>query len=587
MGAVVVLLGSRRSKRMTPLLLIAALGIGTHLAISQASLFDDAFISFRYARNFAEGHGLVWNLGEPVEGYTNFLWTVAIGLGVRFTGIDAAVFGLWGALAVFLANLLVVWRIGRLLCGPGHLAVAPLLLGAHAVFASFGTTGMETAACALAVDSLLWALLARDDALGAALAGTAGIVATLLRPDHALFYIAGSVVVAWAARRDLRRFLTHAAAYSVPFVGYLAYLAWKLDFYGEILPNTYYAKSAGLAWFSQGAVYAASFYLGCQAWIWLLATVWGARTSAHGSEARRFGLFFVVSFVTYNVYVAKVGGDFMYARFYIPLLPMLALGAEYALHGLITAERRVAAVALGSVLAIACVPIEASDAIGHRETGIRAQGPTHALSSLNPPVVHHGAAKVGRYFEEVFTDRGIEPTLAKGGIGMVGYYTRLPLVDIRGLTDPVVARMPLQKRTRPGHEKMATSAHLIEREVDLLRHVTGQPHVTPKRFREATQVKFGGKTKSGLRPGGRWKTRWWIPQYDAELWDRIAAEAPEVSFVHFPTWLDRWLQQEAPRRSKKQLQADLLWFRAYYFDRNDDPERLALVEAAVRVSDAP
>src|SRR2546425_12080772 len=47
---------------------------------------DDAFISFRYARNLIEGHGLVFNSGERVEGYTNFLWTVmlapALALGI-------------------------------------------------------------------------------------------------------------------------------------------------------------------------------------------------------------------------------------------------------------------------------------------------------------------------------------------------------------------------------------------------------------------------------------------------------------------------------------------------------------------------
>src|SRR5690606_33595760 len=36
---------------------------------------DDAFISFRYSQNLANGHGLVFNPGEKVEGYTNFLWT--------------------------------------------------------------------------------------------------------------------------------------------------------------------------------------------------------------------------------------------------------------------------------------------------------------------------------------------------------------------------------------------------------------------------------------------------------------------------------------------------------------------------------
>ena len=41
---------------------------------------DDAFISFRYAENFARGAGLVWNAGERVEGYTNFLWTMLMGV---------------------------------------------------------------------------------------------------------------------------------------------------------------------------------------------------------------------------------------------------------------------------------------------------------------------------------------------------------------------------------------------------------------------------------------------------------------------------------------------------------------------------
>src|SRR3954469_18824636 len=39
---------------------------------------DDAYISFRYARHLAGGHGLRFNLAEvtPVEGYSNFLWVL-------------------------------------------------------------------------------------------------------------------------------------------------------------------------------------------------------------------------------------------------------------------------------------------------------------------------------------------------------------------------------------------------------------------------------------------------------------------------------------------------------------------------------
>jgi arabinofuranosyltransferase len=52
------------------------------LAILRAWLTDDAFISFRYARNLVEGHGLVYNPGERVEGYSNFLWTLWCALGL-------------------------------------------------------------------------------------------------------------------------------------------------------------------------------------------------------------------------------------------------------------------------------------------------------------------------------------------------------------------------------------------------------------------------------------------------------------------------------------------------------------------------
>ena len=49
-------------------------------------LCDDAFISFRYVRNLLEGHGLVFNPGEYVEGYSNFLWVLEL----------AALWGLFG-----------------------------------------------------------------------------------------------------------------------------------------------------------------------------------------------------------------------------------------------------------------------------------------------------------------------------------------------------------------------------------------------------------------------------------------------------------------------------------------------------------
>jgi len=71
---------------------------------------DDAFISFVYSRNLAEHGQLVFNLGERVEGYTNFLWTVLLAallkLGVA-PEISARVLGT----AFGVATLVVVARL--------------------------------------------------------------------------------------------------------------------------------------------------------------------------------------------------------------------------------------------------------------------------------------------------------------------------------------------------------------------------------------------------------------------------------------------------------------------------------------------
>jgi hypothetical protein len=41
---------------------------------------DDAYISFRYADNLAQGRGMVFNVGERQEGYSNFLWIILLGI---------------------------------------------------------------------------------------------------------------------------------------------------------------------------------------------------------------------------------------------------------------------------------------------------------------------------------------------------------------------------------------------------------------------------------------------------------------------------------------------------------------------------
>src|SRR3954466_2543200 len=76
-------------------------------------LFDDSAISMQYARNFAHGHGLVWNAGEHVEGYSNLLWTLwmslvhLVGVSERYTALALMV----SAGGLLIGTLAIVRRL--------------------------------------------------------------------------------------------------------------------------------------------------------------------------------------------------------------------------------------------------------------------------------------------------------------------------------------------------------------------------------------------------------------------------------------------------------------------------------------------
>lgn len=64
----------RASLKLGTLILLFTL----HLALFKGFIVDDAFITFRYVKNWTHGYGLVYNIGERVEGYSNFLWILLL-----------------------------------------------------------------------------------------------------------------------------------------------------------------------------------------------------------------------------------------------------------------------------------------------------------------------------------------------------------------------------------------------------------------------------------------------------------------------------------------------------------------------------
>jgi len=128
------------------------------LVASPPPQVDDAYISYRYAENLVNGHGLVWNPGERVEGFTNPLWTLLIACGLSL-GVGATTMGyalgLASGLALLAGTACLAWRW----LAPEARWLAPLAPGVLACFGAFAfwsTGGMETSLhAALAMGALV------------------------------------------------------------------------------------------------------------------------------------------------------------------------------------------------------------------------------------------------------------------------------------------------------------------------------------------------------------------------------------------------------------------------------------------------
>ena len=123
------------------------------------TLFDDAMVSMTYARNLAAGAGLVWNPGGPaVEGYTNFLWTLWMAA-LHLAGAPeshVALLVMVSGLAILVANLVVVWKLARLISTSAtttHLTVLVVSLCYPLIF--WTLRGMEVGLMALVINLAL------------------------------------------------------------------------------------------------------------------------------------------------------------------------------------------------------------------------------------------------------------------------------------------------------------------------------------------------------------------------------------------------------------------------------------------------
>jgi len=213
------------------------------------SLFDDAMVGMKYARNLASGEGLRWNPGDqPVEGFTTPLWVLYMGL-LHLLPVSAAKISLLvqiSCAALLLLNLQVVRRLAERVSNNqfGVSFVAVLLVAFYYPLNDWSLQGMEVGLLALVVSSTaLFAISAGRSNRSIHLLYLALAAASLIRLDAVLICVAICLTLAWTEAEHRRRHLVLGFAYLAAFLGIQTIIRWS--YYGELLPNTYYLKVVG------------------------------------------------------------------------------------------------------------------------------------------------------------------------------------------------------------------------------------------------------------------------------------------------------------------------------------------------------
>ena len=498
-------------------------------------LCDDAFISFRYARNLLEGHGLVFNPGEYVEGYSNFLWTLELALLWALFDLRPEYVAPWLSVACTVATIAtMLWWVVHTPRLQERGLVAWMALGLVCSSATFAVWtsggGLETRQFTffilLGVVSLALYRHSRWGLLTTSLSLTA---AAYTRPEGPLV---AACCFAWFA---IQHFLTNRrlpwrelGILVGPFVLLVAaHYLFRYSYYGEWLPNTYYAKYVR-PWHEAGFRYlvAAALETGLYMFLPLACLALWTRWRSYGDGT--YGLV-LLCVAVHMAYVMRIGGDHFEYRpldFYWPLLAVptaegiVRLGAVIAggLRRMRLFVRRGGVIANPHLWALVLfVPVlfyssamqgvllfKGAD-IRLYSTGIHLElteeNASWLLAAPGMPMLvdlsndlrqQSGAHFIGLRFTEhrEYARRRIQQwkpyekmargwlpddaVMAVGTIGIPPYYLPdLKVIDTLGLTDATIARNP---STRPNseraiaHERYAPSGYLGERGVNIRIH---------------------------------------------------------------------------------------------------------------------
>jgi arabinofuranosyltransferase len=421
---------------------------------------DDAFIIYRYASNLLHGQGLVYNYGEWVEGYTCPLWVLILAA-IGGVGLNMVVWSKVLGVCLAVATLWMLFIVSKKVTAEDDqwwvALIAPLMLALNPSFASFVTSGLETALFAfLLTVTTAGFIYSLHRGMFSVWLALGYVFLTMTRPEGLLMFAVAWILGWFHAGGRFQTRLSSLAAYLLPIAA-VTVLRWII--YGYPFPNPAYSK---LILDRQALAYGMNYvwrFLVEYGWFGILLVL-AILPVIIRNDSRKMWRYLGILFLAYVIYILFVGGDVLKGlRFFVPILPIYALliqGGIMAIWKRMTsANNRTAGIVIVTGI-VAVVVI--GQAAGYPRELHRAQ-------------LENGLVEKMRTLANWFREHQPSNTaVAANSIGALGYYSGYRMVDMVGLVNAAIAHHPriIKGIHSPTRERTYNAEHVLEQHPDFI-----------------------------------------------------------------------------------------------------------------------
>lgn len=403
---------------------------------------DDAYITFRYARNILDGQGMVYNLGERVLGTTTPLYTgLMTVLGSFAGGVDAPfpwIALLVNAFADAFTGIVLI-HLGQIFNRRNAGLASALIWAIAPMSVTFAIGGMETSVFILLMVATFY-LYSAGRPVPAALAASLSL---LTRPDALLFLLPLAIE---RIRRIVpsRRLNPHPQPISSSellafFIPTLIWTAFSTIYFGSPLPQSITAKVAvyqlpAEAAFIRLLQHYSTPFLGQltfgTVWIWvgiLLFPILFGLGALH--TIRKFpGSWPMLVYPWIYLIAFAIANPLIFRWYLAPPLPFYFLGIFLGVERI---ARDVKRSSISRVFAAAAFLLTLNGWTLKPDHGPNRPAPKMAFIELE--LIYED---IGRNLQGKISS---SETLAAGDIGALGYFSEAKILDTVGLISPEVA----------------------------------------------------------------------------------------------------------------------------------------------------